>query len=227
MRIIYAQHLDPSLRKGYETTFKRDLKYEIIEMTKTSIKCASQFYDDIHLYADKESYKYYKNLPVTLHELKTLPEFFCAAKLEVLKDQKDTDFLWVDPDIFMSTKFDIDETKSIMVDNMTYLDEKYYKRLGYFSNENPQYPMVREWLNSGLLWFKDKDVFDYHVNLYEELLTINKDARIVETWNISHCGEKYGYGVFRHRNNEYIHFDGYKKFYGITKKMIKNINSTL
>lgn len=110
---------------------------------------------------------------------------------------------------------------------MTYLDDFYYNRLSGFSKESPQYPMVREWLNSGLLWFKSSDVMNYHINLYEELLALTQDARIVETWNISHCGLKYGYNTFRSTRTEYLHFVGYKKFYGVTKEMIKGLELSL
>lgn len=223
MRIVYAQHLDPSLRKTFDNYFGRDLKDEIIRMTRVSIKSVLRFYDDVHLYADKDSHQYFDDLPITMHVLHTLPEIFCGAKLEVLKDQKDTNFIWVDPDIFISSPFNIDTTKSIMVENMTYLNDFYYNRLSGFSKMNPQYPMVREWLNSGLLWFNSREVMDYHIELYEDLLTKSIDSRIVETWNISHCGMKYGYGMFRHTNTEYLHFEGYKKFYSVTKEMIKGL----
>lgn len=227
MRIVYAQHLDPSLRKTFDNYFGRDLKDEIIRMTRVSIKSVLRFYDDIHLYVDKDSHHYFDDLPVTMHVLHTLPEVFCGAKLEVLKDQKDTDFIWVDPDIFISSPFNIDTSKNIMVEDMTYLDDFYYNRLSGFSKESPQYPMVREWLNSGLLWFKSSDVMNYHINLYEELLELTQDARIVETWNISHCGLKYGYNTFRSTRTEYLHFVGYKKFYGVTKEMIKGLELSL
>jgi hypothetical protein len=227
MRILYAQHLDPSLRYGYEQSFNRDLKQEIIDMTRISIKSTLKFYDDIHLYVDDDSKKYFDDLPITLHTLHTLPSFFCGAKLEVLKDQKDLDFLWVDPDIFVSTPFDIKEGYDFMVDKSTTLNDYYYERLSYFSKKNPKYKMVREWLNSGILWFGNMDSFNYHVNLYEELMKISSDARIVESWNISHCGEKFKYGTFQHSNTEYLHFDGYKKFYDVTKKMIKGLEQYL
>jgi len=227
MRILYAQHLGPSLRAGYEQSFNRDLKQDIIDMTRISIKSTLKFYDDIHLYVDDDSKKYFDDLPITLHTLHTLPSIFCGAKLEVLKDQKDTDFIWVDPDIFISSKFDIDYNKAIMVDKHTYLDDFYFDRLSYFYRKNPKYVMERYWLNSGLLWFKDKEVMDYHIKLYEELMEISSDARIVETWNISHCGVKFGYGQFRGRRNQYLHFDGYKKFYDVTKNMIKGLEQYL
>lgn len=227
MRILYAQHLDLSLRAGFNRFFNREVKQDIIDMTRVSIKSTLKFYSDIHLYVDIDSYQYFDDLPVTLHELKTLPEIFCGAKLEVLKDQKDLDFIWVDPDIFISSPFDIDYTKSFMVDKSTKLDDMYYERLSYFSKEYPKYEMVGDWLNSGLLWFRDTDVMEYHIKLYEELLTLSNDARIVESWNISHCGKKFGYGKFNHTKTQYLHFDGYKKFFDVSKNMIKGLEKLL
>lgn len=223
MRLLLAQHLDPLLRAGFERVFNRDLKEEIITMTRVSIKCALQFYDDIHLYCDKESEKHYNDLPITLHELKTTPEFFCGAKLEVLEDQKDCNFIWVDPDIFISTKFYIKDDARFMYEKSTTLDDFYYEELSYFSKKYPEYPMVREWLNAGLLWFKDREVLDYHINLYKELMTKTLDARIVETWNLSHCATKFISHDFR-KTTEYLHFDGYKKFFGISRDMIKQLD---
>lgn len=224
MRILYALHFHPSLRKGFEDYFGRDLKDEMIDMTKISIRTMLKFYDDIHLYLDVDSVEYFKDLPVTIHILKTLPEFFCGAKLEVLKDQKDLDFIWVGPDVFISSKFEIDNTVSLMVDNMTYLNDYYYHRNARFNRRFPKYEMVREWLNSGILWFGNKDAFDEHISLYEELLKITDKAVVVETWNISYIGNKYGYKTFRNTKSEYLHFEGYKKFYDITKNMIKGLD---
>jgi hypothetical protein len=223
MRLLFAQHLDPSLRQGFENFFNRDLKEEIITMTRVSIKSALKFYSDIHLYCDKESEKHYNDLPITLHELKTTPEFFCGAKLEVLEDQKDCDFIWVDPDIFISTKFNIKDDVRFMYEKSTTLNDKYYNILSYFSKNHPEYPMVREWLNAGLLWFKDREVLDYHINLYKELMTKTLDARIVETWNLSHCATRFTHYEFR-LTTEYLHFDGYKKFFGISRDMIKQLD---
>ena len=227
MRILIAQHLDPQLRKGFENLFLRDLKPEIIKMTRLSIKSALKFYDDIHLYLDRDSFKYFNDLPVEIHELETNPKFFCGAKLEVLKKQKDLDFIWMDPDIFISTPFDINYDESFMVEKMTYLNDYYYKRNSFFYEKYPKYPMVREWLNSGLLWFRDEEVFNRHIELYEELMSITKNSIIVETWNISHIGKEYGYGTFQHSSTEYLHFDGYKKFYGVTKDMINLLENYL
>ena len=139
-------------------------------MTRISIKSTLKFYDDIHLYVDDNSKKYFDDLPITLHTLHTLPSFFCGAKLEVLKDQKDLDFLWVDPDIFISTPFDIKKNCDFMVDKATTLNDFYFESLSYFSKENPKYEMIREWLNSGILYFNTTESFNYHINLYEELI---------------------------------------------------------
>ncbi len=223
MRLLFAQHLDPSLRMGYENFFKRDLKGEIITMTRVSIKSALKFYSDIHLYCDKESEKYYNDLPITLHELKTIPEFFCGAKLEVLEDQKDCDFIWVDPDIFISSTLNIQKDVRFMYEKSTTLNDKHYNKLSYFSKMYPEYVMVREWLNAGLLWFKDREVLDYHINLYKELMGKTLDARIVETWNLSHCATKFTNYEFR-ETTEYLHFDGFKKFFGISRDMIKQLD---
>lgn len=233
MRIVMAQHLDPSLRKGFENRFNRDLRDEIVDMTTLSIKLLSKHYDDIHLYLDRDSFKVFENLPVTIHELKTKPNFFCAAKLEVLKDQKDHNFLWVDPDIFISKPFTLNHKFPLMVDKDTTLNDFYYDRNKYMLNEinfikeDDEYHMVRSWLNSGLLWFRDESIFKEHIKLYEELLTYSYNAIIVETWNISYLGDKYGYGTFQWMGDEYIHLDGYKKFFGISKDLIKNLNSTI
>ena len=112
MRLLFAQHLDPSLRLNLENIFKRDLKEEIITMTRVSIKSSLRFYSDIHLYCDKESEKHYNDLPITLHELKITPEFFCGAKLEVLEDQKDLEIL-----VEGHTDTDKMKSKSHPVDN--------------------------------------------------------------------------------------------------------------
>ena len=223
MRLLFAQHLDPSLRLNLENIFKRDLKEEIITMTRVSIKSSLRFYSDIHLYCDKESEKHYNDLPITLHELKITPEFFCGAKLEVLEDQKDCDFIWSSPDVFLSSTFNIKDDVRFMYDKMTTLDDEHYEKLSYFSKKYPEYVMIRKWLNAGILWFKDREVLDYHIDMYKELMTKTLDPRIIETWNLSHCATKFTNHPFS-STSEYLHLEGKKKFFGISRDMIKQLD---
>ena len=54
-------------------------------------------------------------------------------------------------------------------------------------------------------------------------MTKTLDARIVETWNLSHCATQFTNYEFR-MTTEYLHFDGYKKFFGISRDMIKQLD---
>jgi len=227
MRILYGLILDKKLTGKYGLRFGRDLTEEIVFMARVSIKTFLRFYNDIHFYTNKESFHYFEDLPITLHETKVTPNIFCGVKLEVLKDQKDTNFIWVGPDVFISSKLNVSHERPIMVDDVTILPDSFYEKLSGFNKQYPQYPMVREWVNSGILWFRDKEVMDYHINLYEELLEISDDARIVESWNASHCCNKFGYYTFRMSGSEYIHLDGYKKYYGVVRDMIKGLDNYL
>ena len=54
-------------------------------------------------------------------------------------------------------------------------------------------------------------------------MTKTLDPRIIETWNLSHCATKFTNHPFS-STSEYLHFEGYKKFFGISRDMIKQLD---